>query len=172
MDGIIVKAISGFFYVDTGPSVVTCSARGRFRLSETVPLVGDLVRISVRDSGEGVLEEIYPRRNMFYRPSVANVDLLVIIASAAPPQTETFQIDRLTAIAEARACEPVLCLNKCDMGPFGGLVSDLFPRRFPHLSGKRQNRGRNRSAFRVSERKAGRLYRKFRCREIQHDQLH
>ena len=31
MRGRIKKALSGFYYVDTGEGIVTCRARGRFR---------------------------------------------------------------------------------------------------------------------------------------------
>ena len=42
-EGIIIKALSGFYYVDTPEGVVACKARGRFRLDGTSPLVGDRV---------------------------------------------------------------------------------------------------------------------------------
>ena len=48
MRGRIKKALSGFYYVDTGEEVVTCHARGRFRKGGVSPLVGDRVEITVR----------------------------------------------------------------------------------------------------------------------------
>ena len=47
MRGRIKKALSGFYYVDTGEEVVTCRARGRFRKEGVSPLVGDRVEITV-----------------------------------------------------------------------------------------------------------------------------
>ena len=50
ISGTIVKALSGFYYVQTGDGLLTCKARGRFRLDGTSPLVGDrvLCRVDVR----------------------------------------------------------------------------------------------------------------------------
>ena len=45
--GRIVKALSGFYYVDSGNGTLTqCRARGRFRKERMSPLVGDWVRFS------------------------------------------------------------------------------------------------------------------------------
>ena len=46
MEGRIVKALSGFYYVDTGEAVIACRARGKFRHQGVSPLVGDLVTVT------------------------------------------------------------------------------------------------------------------------------
>ena len=46
---------------------------------------------------------------------MANIDQLVVIASGAVPVTDPFLIDRVVSIAEGRDCEPVICINKCDL---------------------------------------------------------
>ena len=53
MEGRIIKALSGYYYVDTGAELVTCRARGKFRLDGTSPLVGDRVRLDVSSDGTG-----------------------------------------------------------------------------------------------------------------------
>ena len=84
MEGIILKAISGFYYVDGGDGVlVACRGRGKFRHQRIIPLVGDKVIFTPLDNGAGILDEILPRRNEFQRPAVANIDQLVVIASGA-----------------------------------------------------------------------------------------
>ena len=100
MTGRIQKALSGFYYVDTGAEIVTCRARGKFRKEGLSPLVGDRVELRELGNGEGFIERILPRKNEFARPAVANIDQLVIIASAAIPKTDPFLIDRVAAIAE------------------------------------------------------------------------
>ena len=65
MEGLIVKALSGFYYVQTGEGTVECRARGRFRLDGSSPLVGDRVSVSLDAQGRGRVDEILPRRNMF-----------------------------------------------------------------------------------------------------------
>ena len=79
MNDRIIKALSGFYYVQTQDGVVECRARGKFRKAGVSPLVGDFVTIS-RSGKSGTVEEILPRKNSFIRPAVANVDLLVLLA--------------------------------------------------------------------------------------------
>lgn len=118
MEGTIVKALSGFYYVSAGgEEPVPCRARGKFRHQKITPLVGDRVRITRLADGGGVVDEILPRRSQFWRPAVANVDQLVVVASGAVPATDPFLIDRVVAIAESRGCESVICINKCDLDP-------------------------------------------------------
>lgn len=114
--GIIMKALSGFYYVDPGDgSLIVCRARGKFRHKKVVPLVGDQVKITRTEDGSGMVDEILPRRNEFLRPAVANIDQLVIIVSQATPATDPFLIDRMTSLAESKGCESVICINKCDL---------------------------------------------------------
>ena len=114
-EGIIMKALSGFYYVDDGQTVTACRGRGKLRRDKINPLVGDRVRFTPLENGSGALEEILPRKNEFFRPAVANIDQLVVIASQAIPVTDPFLIDRVAAIAESRGCDVVVCVNKCDL---------------------------------------------------------
>ena len=115
MEGRIIKALSGYYYVDTGAELVTCRARGKFRLDGTSPLVGDRVRLDVSSDGTGSVREILPRRNYFIRPAVANIDLMVMLAAAVNPVTDPFLIDRVAAIAGNQNVPVVLCVNKTDL---------------------------------------------------------
>lgn len=114
-EGIILKALSGFYYVHDGEKLITCRARGKHRHEKLTPLVGDRVRFTQLEDDKGALDEILPRKNEFQRPAVANVDQLVIIASEATPVTDPFLIDRVVSIAEGRNCECIICINKCDL---------------------------------------------------------
>ena len=122
-EGRIQKALSGFYYVDTGSEILTCRARGKFRKEGVSPLVGDRVEVRELGGGEGFVEKILPRRNAFSRPAVANIDQLVVIASAAIPRTDPFLIDRVAAIAALKGCEVIVLLNKCDLDRADGLYS-------------------------------------------------
>ena len=114
-EGTILKALSGFYYVQCGDELITTRARGKFRYKKITPLVGDRVAITVQDDGSGSLDEILPRRNFFQRPAVANIDQMVIICSGAIPVTDPFLVDRITALAESKNCEPIICINKWDL---------------------------------------------------------
>lgn len=114
MDGLIVKAISGFYYVETEDGLVECKARGKFRNDKTSPLVGD--RVSVTVSGKtGAVEKIYDRKNQLFRPPLANLDKLFIVSSSVTPTPNTLIIDRMTAICARFSIDPIILFNKNDL---------------------------------------------------------
>jgi len=133
MEGIIFKALSGFYYVDCGGKTVTCRARGKFRLEKVSPLVGDRVEVEVQPSGEGTVAAILPRKNQFWRPAVANIDDLVVVASGATPVTDPFLIDRVVAVAERQGCQCVICFNKWDLSQPQDLYETYVKAGFPTL---------------------------------------
>lgn len=133
MTGRIQKALSGFYYVDTGEEVLTCRARGKFRKEGVSPLVGDRVEVRGLGKGEGFVEAILPRRNAFARPAVANIDQLVVVASAAIPKTDPFLIDRVASIAALKNCRVVVLLNKCDLDRADELYEIYHASGFPTL---------------------------------------
>jgi len=123
-EGTIVKSLSGYYYVaEPAGGTITCRARGKFRLDGTSPLVGDRVRILVDADGTGSVREILPRRNVFVRPAVANVDLMVMVAAAVNPVTDPFLVDRVSALACYHDCDYLLCVNKSDLDPGDSLFA-------------------------------------------------
>ncbi|MGN0493165.1 MAG: ribosome small subunit-dependent GTPase A [Acutalibacteraceae bacterium] len=118
MNGIIIKAISGFYYVSDGEKTYECKAKGSFRASGVSPLVGDRVRLEITEEEKGVVTAVLPRKNQLSRPPVANIDKLFIVSSYEKPAPNAYIIDKLTAIAEYKKIEPVIVFNKCDMGGF------------------------------------------------------
>lgn len=125
--GRIEKALSGFYYVNTGGETLQCRARGKFRREGLSPLVGDWVQVRELGNGEGFVEAVEARRNQFARPAAANIDQLVILASAAIPVTEPYLIDRIASIAALKSCQVLLCLNKCDLDSADELY-DIYSR--------------------------------------------
>lgn len=115
VEGLILKGIGGFYYVETLERVYECRARGIFRKNGTSPLAGDHVKICVSVDGSGSVEEILPRRNQLSRPPVANIDQLVIVVSTCEPSPNTLIIDRMIIEAEAAGVEPVLVISKVDL---------------------------------------------------------
>ncbi len=127
MEGMIFRALSGFYDVQAGDQVIRCRGRGKFRRQNISPLVGDRVEFTRIDGQTGVVDRILPRRNEFQRPAVANMDQLVIIASRAIPETSPFLIDRVVSLAERRDCEPMIVVNKCDLAP-GEPLAEVYER--------------------------------------------
>ena len=124
-EGTIIKALSGFYYVKSENETIRCKARGRFRMEKTSPLVGDRVTMTVNDDGSGNVDKISPRKNEFIRPPVANIDTMVIVAANVNPVSTPPLIDRIAVLASYNDCEPVICVNKCDMDR-GDRLFDMY----------------------------------------------
>lgn len=116
MTGVIVKAISGFYYIDADNKIIECRARGVLRKTGT-PLVGDIVQITLSGDG-GVVEKITDRKNSFVRPPIANIEKLFIVSSFSNPSPNTLLIDKMIVLCEKNNIEPVIVFNKSDMGDF------------------------------------------------------
>ena len=50
------------------------------------------------------------------RPPVANVDCLLVVAAVTDPAPHLLVLDKMIAIAEYKGIEPVVVVNKCDLG--------------------------------------------------------
>ncbi len=116
-EGIIIKGIGGFYYVEAAGEIFECKARGVFRKSGIKPLAGDRVTISVNDNAENTIDEIHERSSVLVRPPVANVDRLFIVSSVCEPKPVLLIIDRLTALAVNKGIEPIVVFTKKDLEP-------------------------------------------------------
>lgn len=125
MTGKIIKAISGFYYVECGGTVYECKAKGSFKHQGTELFVGDDVTFSLSEKGYHFIEEVLPRKTHLDRPPIANIDKLFIVSSYSCPSVSTYIIDRLTAAAVMRNIEPVIVFNKSDEGDFTGF-SEIY----------------------------------------------
>ena len=134
MTGRIVKALSGFYYVDPGSGEpVPCRGRGKLRHQGLAPLVGDRVEFTAAPDGSGMVDAVLPRKNQFQRPAVANIDQMVMVCSGAAPVTDPYLIDRMAAMAEWKGCEVLICFNKCDLDRADGLAAVYREAGFPTL---------------------------------------
>ncbi len=114
-EGIIIKGIGGFYYVEAVGEIFECKARGVFRKSGIKPLAGDRVTISVNDKAENTIDNIHERKSLLQRPPVANVDKLFIVSSVCEPKPVLLIIDRLTALATVKGIEPIVVFTKNDL---------------------------------------------------------
>ena len=108
----ITKGIGGFYYVKTPDGIVECKARGIFRKRGITPVAGDNVTLS--DDGT-MIDEILPRKNVFIRPPIANLDILFIVTSTTQPVPSTLVLDQLAAAAIYKDVQPVLVVTKSDL---------------------------------------------------------
>ena len=115
MEGIIIKGIGGFYYIETADGIYECKARGIFRKEKITPLAGDRCRIQTMADFKGNIEEILPRKNSFIRPPVANIDTMIIVFAAASPAPVPELVDKLSVIALSSGVRPAIVINKTDL---------------------------------------------------------
>ena len=117
MQAVILKGIGGFYYaMDEDGRVHQVRAQRKIRRERLKPKVGDRVEISPGEGEEdGWIHQILPRRNELVRPPVANIDDVVVVASAAAPVPDLMMVDRLLINARRARIGVRLVITKCDM---------------------------------------------------------
>ncbi len=121
-EGIIIKGIGGFYYVEVAETVYECKARGVFRKQNITPTVGDRCRIEVPETGFASIAEIMPRKNILIRPTLSNLDKLIIVVSACKPRPNYLIVDRLASAALDKEIKPVIAITKGDLAPADELL--------------------------------------------------
>ncbi|PKR78574.1 ribosome small subunit-dependent GTPase A [Halalkalibacillus sediminis] len=116
IQGKIVKALSGFYYVMAENETYTCKGRGLFRKQKVSPLVGDIVEFELDpDSQSGTIQKIHDRSNELVRPPVANVDQAIIVSSMIEPPLNPLLLNRFLVLVEHKEIEPLLLFTKGDL---------------------------------------------------------
>lgn len=113
--GIIIKGIAGFYYVNYDNRIFECKMRGKIRNEDFVPMVGDKVMFDIISDGKGIIDKIIQRNNFITRPPVANIDQVIIVFSMVHPRPNFVLIDKLIANIERNDIKVVLCINKVDL---------------------------------------------------------
>jgi ribosome biogenesis GTPase len=122
--GLITKGFGGFYFVwdySVG-EVYRCKPRGRFKKTNLKPMVGDIVEfqlIEYQGENEGVIDEIYPRKNTLNRPPVANIDQVILIFSFKEPDLHLTHFMKYILMIEKVLIKPILCINKIDLVDVG-----------------------------------------------------
>ena len=112
MTGIIIKNISNDYTVNCNGNYYICKPRGKFRLDSQTPLVGDIVTI---DEENNYILEIKKRKNQLIRPSVANIDIAVIVTSVKEPNFDSNLLDKQLTIISYNNIIPVIYFTKLDL---------------------------------------------------------
>lgn len=116
-----------------GGGLIQCTIRKTLnRRRDTTAVVGDLVRVRLQtrkdEAGpsEGVIERLEPRATLLTRsdsfkaieqhPIVANATRMMIVVSVTRPKPKWGLVDRMLVAARGGNLEPVVCLNKIDLG--------------------------------------------------------
>ncbi len=127
--GLIVKAQSGFFTVETGEGLVICRLRGKLKQGRAVgdiAALGDNVLIEVLADGSGAIENVEERKQAIVRLDprpqgiyqqvlLANADQAVFVFACANPNPKLRMLDRFLVITEKQKIPAVIIANKVDL---------------------------------------------------------
>ena len=127
--GLIIKAQSGFFTVETGEGLVVCRLRGKLKQGRAVgdiAALGDTVQIEVLADGSGVIENVGERRQAIVRLDprpqgiyqqvlLANADQAVFVFACANPNPKLRMLDRFLVVAEKQKIPAAIIANKIDL---------------------------------------------------------
>ncbi len=130
MQGTVLRAQSGFFWVQTDAGVLECTLRGRLkkeRQSSDIAVIGDLVDIKQVSPTTGAIEAVEPRRSKLARRAagtkgiwsedvlIANLDQVLLVFACASPDFHPRMLDRYLALTESSELETVIVANKLDL---------------------------------------------------------
>ena len=113
--GQIIKALAGFYYVQSQGQIYQCKARGKFRKDALKPLVGDYCEFSIENEVEGYILKLLRRHNSLIRPPISNVDQALLVFSAKEPDMNLLLLDRFLILIEHLHIHPVICISKMDL---------------------------------------------------------
>ncbi|MDF2536674.1 MAG: GTPase [Bacillales bacterium] len=113
--GIIIKALSGFYYVKDDKRIVQCRGRGVFRNKNINPLVGDFVEYEADNDSEGTITVVGARKNELVRPPISNIDQAILVFSSKEPEFSTILLDRFLVLIESKNIKPIICISKVDL---------------------------------------------------------
>jgi ribosome biogenesis GTPase / thiamine phosphate phosphatase len=127
--GLIVKAQSGFFTVETGEGLIVCRLRGKLKRGKAhgdIAAPGDRVRITALSDSSGAIEEVEPRQRAIIRLDprpqgvyqqvlLANPDQALFVFACAQPEPHLRMLDRFLVVAEKQKVPAIIVANKTDL---------------------------------------------------------
>lgn len=130
--GRVLWAVTDWVSVLADGMEYQCKMRGAAKRADksgerVYPVVGDLVEFTETNVGQGVVERVLPRENVFARRMAgprgtwkaqvlaANIDQVVTVFAAAQPEPNPRLVDRFLVIAEANELDALLVVNKVDL---------------------------------------------------------
>lgn len=129
LEGLVIRAQSGFLTIKTNAGEYFCRLRGRLKqdaVKGDIVAVGDHVSITPNQDGTGTIEGVHERKSVFSRVRsgikrefrqiiLANPDQLVAVFACARPEPSLRMLDRFLVIAEKQNIDALIVANKIDL---------------------------------------------------------
>ena len=117
MQGIIIENISNLYKIEFQNNIYTATARGKFKLEELTPVVGDNVEFEIinNEKKEAVITQILERKVYIKRPKIANITQEISVLSSTSPKPDLLMLDKQLALSEYLKIKSIIVLNKIDL---------------------------------------------------------
>lgn len=108
----VIKVETDRYTVQTNEGVVVCYARKKVKRNSDI-VVGDFVEL---ENADGVLsvKRVLERKNSLIRPSIANIDN-IIMTIAPLPEPDFYLVDKMLVNCARRNIGFIICINKTDL---------------------------------------------------------
>lgn len=128
MRGQVYKIHSDFYYVNIEGVVYECKIREILKKQKEKILVGDFVECEEinQTKNTAAIRRVFERKNFLTRPSVANVEQVVIISSIKEPDLDFEQLNRYICLAKYHKIKTKLCFNKNDLSEDDSVIEKVF----------------------------------------------
>ena len=120
-NGQIIKIHSDFYYVVSDENQFELKLRDVLKKQQRKICVGDYVEFE-----NGYIIKSLPRKNFIPRPTVANIDQIVIVSAIEEPHLDLHQLDRYIAFGEYCGIDIKLCFNKNDLSTNEEIIDKVF----------------------------------------------
>ena len=110
--GRIINIISNIFYIEIENEIIECTSRGIFKDKDIKPVVGDIVKVNIKDKS---ILDVLERTSYIKRPKVANITKLILVVSCKKPKPDLLMLDKQLAFAEYLNINPIIIINKIDL---------------------------------------------------------
>lgn len=117
MQGRIIENIANLYKVEVNNNEYICTARGKIKNEDIIPVVGDIVQLDIisEEKKEAVIDKIFPRTNYIKRPKLANITQIIFVVSSNDPKPDLLMLDKQLAFAEFLNLKSLIVLNKTDL---------------------------------------------------------
>ena len=103
MKGIVLKKNANLFTIECNDKIFTLHPSGKTKMGGV--FVGDFVEF------ENSITKVYPRKNLFIRPPLANLKKLFIVISPIP-KPDFVLVDKMLIYCALNDVEPLIVINK------------------------------------------------------------
>ena len=137
----VIKVETDRYTVQTNEGTVVCYARKKVKRNSDI-VVGDFVEL---ENSDGVLsvKKVLERKNSLIRPSIANIDN-IIMTIAPLPEPDFYLVDKMLVNCARRNIGFIICINKTDLDDgfvqkvVGQYGADVISRIMASVNGKKE----------------------------------